>query len=369
MGANNTPIPDLIELDGITVYTTYSATGDTGGTILGVVDNATYSDDENNNSSTQITELNETYDADAGYLTIDGVNYVIQLVTPTNNSNGNVSYTTGSGDSGTIWGDGDESDITFIVAEPLGGGSTRYFALMDDSVGDVVGLNTLTTGDLDYDPAGDDVMIDVDQNNTLTAVCFVTGTMIDTPDGPRPVEALSSGDLVSTVDRGAQPVLWTDRRYFSADDLRRDPRQRPVRIARGALGEGLPTDDLFVSPQHRVLLRSKLAARMFGSSEVLVPAVKLLSLEGVAQIEAPFGVEYHHFLCAHHELVYAEGMPAESLLRGEEALHHVRHAMRRLMRLIPRGGVGPVRPIVQRRGAIEALIRRAVKTRQPLLQG
>ena len=41
MGANNTPIPDLIEISGVTETTTYSVDGSGGGTIFGVVDNAT----------------------------------------------------------------------------------------------------------------------------------------------------------------------------------------------------------------------------------------------------------------------------------------------------------------------------------------
>lgn len=37
-------------------------------------------------------------------------------------------------------------------------------------------------------------------------ICFVAGTLIETADGPRPVEALQPGDLVLTRDHGLQPL-------------------------------------------------------------------------------------------------------------------------------------------------------------------
>jgi len=76
------------------------------------------------------------------------------------------------------------------------------------------------------------------------------------------------------MDRGAQPILGTSARTLAPEALAADPRQRPVRIGRGALGPGRPARDLYVSPQHRIWLRSKIAARMFGTAEVLVPAIK-----------------------------------------------------------------------------------------------
>ena len=48
---------------------------------------------------------------------------------------------------------------------------------------------------------------------------FTHGTRIDTPDGPRPVEALAAGDLVTTLDNGSQPVRWTGRRWISPAEM------------------------------------------------------------------------------------------------------------------------------------------------------
>ncbi|MBL9056263.1 MAG: Hint domain-containing protein, partial [Rhodobacteraceae bacterium] len=41
-----------------------------------------------------------------------------------------------------------------------------------------------------------------------TAICFLRGTRITTPDGPRAIEDLAEGDLVTTLDHGPQPIRW-----------------------------------------------------------------------------------------------------------------------------------------------------------------
>jgi hypothetical protein len=41
-----------------------------------------------------------------------------------------------------------------------------------------------------------------------TLVCFIPGTDITTPNGPRLIESLIPGDLVTTQDHGNQPIRW-----------------------------------------------------------------------------------------------------------------------------------------------------------------
>ncbi len=96
--------------------------------------------------------------------------------------------------------------------------------------------------------------------------CYVAGTLLATADGPRAIETLVPGDLVMTMDHGLQPVRWIGRSTCTVSD-----RLAPVRIAAGALGHGLPRRDLFVSQQHRMLVRSRIAERMTGRSEILIP--------------------------------------------------------------------------------------------------
>ncbi|MDU9006118.1 Hint domain-containing protein [Sedimentitalea todarodis] len=145
-------------------------------------------------------------------------------------------------------------------------------------------------------------------------VCFSQGTQIDTPSGPVPVEHLRVGDAVSSIDGGPRAIRWIGSRVVSAT-----PSMRSVRIKAGALGSGLPFRDLHVSQQHRILARSRIAKRMFGQGEILVAAKKLVGLPGIDLVfEQPL-ITYWHILCNRHEIVFAEGAPAETLFTGKEA--------------------------------------------------
>lgn len=151
-------------------------------------------------------------------------------------------------------------------------------------------------------------------------VCFAGGVQIETRDGARAVEDLAVGDSVRTLDHGYQKIRWIGRRRLDGVELAVNPKLRPICIDAGALGPGLPSRDLRVSPQHRILARSKIARRMFGVDEVLIPAKKLLPLEGV-HIDTPAeGIEYYHILFDRHEIVFSNGSPTESLFTGPEAL-------------------------------------------------
>ena len=163
-------------------------------------------------------------------------------------------------------------------------------------------------------------MMPHDQNNLP---CFTRGTMILTDAGLRAIEDLAEGDLVMTRDNGLQPVRWIGSVEVPADRLAAAPTLRPIRIAAGALGASTPAQDLLVSPQHRVLVRSRIAQRMFGTSEVLVAAKQLLTIEGVDIADAADGVEYFHMLFDRHEVVFSNGAETESLYTGAEALKAV----------------------------------------------
>ena len=120
-----------------------------------------------------------------------------------------------------------------------------------------------------------------------------------------------------TRDNGAQPVRWIDSTRRA---LRAGSRLAPVRISAGALGDNLPESDLLVSPQHRMLVRSAIAQRMFGTDEVLVAAKQLLQIDGIDIADDLDEVVYVHFIFDRHEIVYANGAESESLYTGPEAL-------------------------------------------------
>ncbi|GAB4072708.1 Hint domain-containing protein [Ancylobacter sonchi] len=134
-------------------------------------------------------------------------------------------------------------------------------------------------------------------------VCFLAGTMISTPTGDVAVEALTAGDLVLTTEGAAKPVRWLARQTVStvfADPLR----ILPIRIAAGALGDGLPSRDLFVSTDHALLLDGLLI-----QAGALVNGTTI-----VRHADMPQTFTYYHVELDDHSLLLAEGVPAETFV-------------------------------------------------------
>lgn len=142
-------------------------------------------------------------------------------------------------------------------------------------------------------------------------VCFTKGTMIDTPSGPRAVEALSEGDLVNTKNHGPQPIRW-----ISSRTIMTDANTAPVTITKGTLNA---ETDLTVSPQHRILVSGWRAELFFGEHEIFVPAKGLVNGDTIYQ-HSPGEVTYVHFMCDRHEIVFSNGVETESFHPGEESL-------------------------------------------------
>lgn len=218
---------------------------------------------------------------------------------------------------------------TFILAEVQPGGAQRIIFPEGeipstlDLVGDAV-IVTTSTQAAGYDFTADAI------------VCFARGTLLATPQGPRAIEDLQVGDLVRTRDHGPQPLRWMGRTTVPARTLAARENLRPIRIRAGALGADTPSTDLVVSPQHRMLVRSGIAQKMFGTMEVLVAAKQLLQIEGVDIAHDLPEVEYFHMLFDQHEVVFANGAESESLHTGPQALKAVgRAALDEIFGLFP----------------------------------
>ncbi len=143
-------------------------------------------------------------------------------------------------------------------------------------------------------------------DNQVAVTCFLAGTAILGPAGEVAVERLRVGDMVMTqTDDGLrlEPVRWIGRRQV---DPARHPRPRdvlPVRVRRGAFGDGLPRRDLFLSPNHAVF-----------ADDVLIPVRYLVDGDGIRQLSSAGRITYFHIELDHHSVVLAEGLPCESYL-------------------------------------------------------
>lgn len=151
---------------------------------------------------------------------------------------------------------------------------------------------------------------------TSGVVCFAAETELPTPDGPRKVCDLRAGDQVITHAGRTRTIIATNVRHVRPIELYRDTRLLPVRISAGALGGGLPERDLRVSRQHRILVTSRIVRRICGHDAVLIPAFRLVGIPGIDIARAIEPIDYHHILLDGHDIVLANGAPAETLFVG-----------------------------------------------------
>lgn len=159
-----------------------------------------------------------------------------------------------------------------------------------------------------------------------TVPCFTPGSLILTPDGEVRVEDLQPGDLVSTRDNGARPVVKVLKRHVSGADLTSN--LRPVRIEKDAFGPGLPTELLVVSPQHRFSITDWRAELLFAESEVLVSAKSLVDGHAITVDETVLEVTYVHLVLDKHEIIAANGVATETVLMSDDFLKNVPLAAR-----------------------------------------
>jgi len=136
----------------------------------------------------------------------------------------------------------------------------------------------------------------------LAAACFAAGTRIATLDGDVPVESLSVGARLRSEFGGDPRVVWIGRRRVDCSRHPAPERVWPVRIAAGAFETGRPARHLYLSPDHAVYVRG-----------ALIPIKLLINRATICQIEVP-SVTYYHVEAECHDVLLAEGLPAETYL-------------------------------------------------------
>lgn len=309
---------------------------------------------------------------------------------------GNSAATTVLEQSFTVDRAGQDATLSFDAGgrnqfAPGGTGTDPFLVEVVDSSGTVVFTQVVTpisTGSFDtytfefefptadtytlrFTEQGVDNALGTILDNVSLVVCFADGTGIATPDGDVNVENLKVGDDVLTIDGDAKAIKWIGSRTLSQKDLTAHPEARPIILRKNSLGKNIPQEDLRVSPQHRILVRSKVAQRVFGTLEALVPAKKLISLDGVDVEEHCEEVTYVHFALEEHDVVLAQGAYAESLYLGEGALASLGpDTVRELTYLFPdlakeQFSPKPARALRSRNKDIEKLCYRLTRNNKP----
>jgi hypothetical protein len=215
--------------------------------------------------------------------------------------------------AGTYLGTVEVGGLTWVAVTDSD--TTSFYALSPDPMGNETlyddGFTALDTVE------GNQNFINISLENTSSfTVCFAPGTLIATPSGETAVEALCIGDLVTTADGRAVPVRWigqqTVHKVFAGE------RARPVRIAAGALGAGLPHTDLVLTADHALILDGlaiNAGALVNGTTITLDPLSAL-----------PDRVTYYHVETEHHDIILANGTPAETFVDYVGRLSFDNHA-------------------------------------------
>ena len=155
-------------------------------------------------------------------------------------------------------------------------------------------------------------LVGIDRENAhskfaqVACVSFTLGTHITMASGAqRAVEELVVGDRILTRDDGVQTLQWV-----GTSTTRAVGEFAPIRIAAGTLNN---TADLLVSPDHRLFIYQRTDELGAGRSELLVKARHLVNGTTVTEDKGGF-VDYFQLLFDSHQIIYAEGIAAESML-------------------------------------------------------
>lgn len=285
---------DLFEVTSISADTTYSTAA---GNLLGVVDNVDSSD------------LNDGEFDIGDSILIGGVSYTIDQIKEPFSSG---RFTLGDG-TNLSFNPQSESNLDAIFLTVSNGGDVRHFIIPNDSYGDM-NVEEIRTGSLN-DVAGSDAALVSTTDNQVNAVCFAANAIIQTAAGGVPVEHLKIGDPIWTLDNGFQKIQYIIS--MKLDFSIASEKLKPIVFEPDSLGPGRPSQQLSVSPQHRILVTTETG------NTVLVPAKALTARKGVRVARGKRTVTYFHLVFSRHEIVRASGTLTESLFPGRMTLQMV----------------------------------------------
>jgi hypothetical protein len=138
---------------------------------------------------------------------------------------------------------------------------------------------------------------------TIELLCFLAGSRIATPAGAVAVEALRVGEDLLTADGRTVKLRWIGRRRVDAATPLDRELHYPVRICRDAIAPGVPARDLLVTGDHALFIDGR-----------LIPARMLANGASIRAEREMTEFTYFHLELDRHDLLLAEGLPAESFL-------------------------------------------------------
>lgn len=141
--------------------------------------------------------------------------------------------------------------------------------------------------------------------------CMLKGTTITTANGGRKVEELAAGEVLPTMFGAVRPVQWIARYIMTRQNPAKPWAEAlwPIHVLPSAIAPGVPNADLYLSPEHAMLI---------GGS--LVTAGSLVNDITIRRFDpgACDRLEYFHVKVEGHDVIYADGAPIETMLKADE---------------------------------------------------
>ena len=135
----------------------------------------------------------------------------------------------------------------------------------------------------------------------VNLACFAAGTRLATMFGDVAVEDLRTGDRVRAMPGNRLvPIVWIGHRHIDCTRHADPDSVWPVCVRAGAFGDAVPHRDLRLSPDHAVFV-----------DDVLIPIKRLINGTTIERVPMD-EVTYYHIELLHHDVLLAEGLPAES---------------------------------------------------------
>ncbi|WP_062274679.1 Hint domain-containing protein [Acetobacter cerevisiae] len=144
-------------------------------------------------------------------------------------------------------------------------------------------------------------------SSALTLVCFLAGSMIETPVGDVPVDLLKEGDQVIAYVDGSpvsRPVVWSGHKHVTVrNGLPDDEAGYPVRILKDAIADGVPYKDMLITGDHCLF---------FDGS--FIPVRMLVNGRSIFFDRTLSSYTYYHVETPQHAIIRADGVLTESYL-------------------------------------------------------
>lgn len=234
---------------------------------------------------------------------VSGTNLDLAQVTDNNNGTYTVTFVYPSSDTFTI--NGTVSAVNDPLTVSFDGGTSETTHALGDGTGYIVmqgASNVLVAAD--HALTVGQILTRNTSFGNFSPSCYATGTLILTTRGNVAVENLAVGDKAILANGGTAPITWIGHREIACRQHLQPASVFPIRVEADAFGAGLPQRDLWLSPDHAVFIDGALIA-----IRTLVNGASIIQ----QQVDH---VTYWHVELPAHDLLLAEGLPAESFLEN-----------------------------------------------------